>query len=142
MKHKAVAVVSILFSSSGSLQSAEPAPSQCLGYQTSVSLSGVLERRTYPGRPNFESIEAGDEPETGFYLVLPKAACFDAGSDPDASNLIGVRLVQLNLKPEQYEELRPYLGKPISIQGSVYEAMSGHHHAPVVLMFGRVLRGS
>jgi hypothetical protein len=142
MKHKAAVIVSILLTSSGSLQSAESASSQCLGYQTPVSLSGVLERRTYPGRPNFESIDAGDEPETGFYLVLPKAACFDAGSDPDAANVSDVRLVQLNLKPEQYDQLRPYLGKSISIQGAVYEAMSGHHHAPVVLMFGRVLRGS
>jgi hypothetical protein len=144
MKHKATLILGILLTVGGSVLSSEKStPSKCLGYQPAlISMSGVLERRTFPGRPNFESVAAGDEPETGFYLALPRAACFSAGSDPDASNLRDVRLVQLNLKPEQYDQLRPYLGKTISIQGAVYEAMSGHHHAPVVLMFGRLLPGS
>jgi hypothetical protein len=142
VKHKAVVIGSILLATAGSALSEEAAPSQCLGYRTVISMSGVLERRTFPGRPNFESISAGDEPEIGFYLVLPNAACFDAGADPDAPNLTGVRLIQLNLNADQYDQLRPYLGTTVAIQGWAYEAMSGHHHAPIVLMFGKLLRGS
>lgn len=37
---------------------------QCLEYEpSSVSLVGTIVRRTYPGRPNYESIKKGDEPE-------------------------------------------------------------------------------
>lgn len=109
---------------------------ECLAYQPAiVSLSGMLERRVYPGRPNFESLEEGDEPETGFYLVLPKPVCFGGGAGADGASMVaGVTLVQLNLEPAQFEELRPHLGEVISVRGGVHESFSGHHHAPVVMI--------
>jgi hypothetical protein len=38
-----------------------------------VSLEGVIELQTFPGRYNYESIAAGDEPEKGYYLRLSQS---------------------------------------------------------------------
>ena len=55
--------VSIAIASSGS---AGRAPGECLLYEPQiVSLAGTLRRKTFPGRPNYESVARGDEAETG-----------------------------------------------------------------------------
>jgi len=52
--------------SNSTATTAPPAAAVCLAYAPfRVSLSGTLERRTYPGHPNYESIALGDEAETG-----------------------------------------------------------------------------
>ena len=106
--------------------------SECLklGPET-VILSGKLERHTYPGRPNYEDIKKGDEPETGFYLSLKKPVCYvgDELSDPKQN----VSLVQLVLDQKGYDELRPYLGKNIKLKGGLFGSHTGHHHAPILL---------
>lgn len=38
-----------------------------------VTLRGKLIRHTFPGAPNYESIESGDYPETRWVLVIPEA---------------------------------------------------------------------
>jgi hypothetical protein len=111
----------------------------CLKYEpVVVELSGKLERHTYPGPPNYESVKNGDEAETGFYLVLSKPICMDAG---EATGINGaqtnVTLVQLNLDSSGYDRLRPSLGKEVTVRGTLYAAHTGHHHAPVVLLVAK-----
>jgi Domain of unknown function (DUF4431) len=109
----------------------------CLPHEpASVLLMGKLQRRTYPGPPNYESIAKGDAPETGFYLLLPKAVCTagDDFVDPQKD----VRLVQLVLTKQGYEQLRPYLGRSVHLRGTLFGAHTGHHHAPVLLQFERM----
>lgn len=43
----------------------------CLKDGDTVSLVGKVWRETFPGRPNYQSIEDGDEPETVWALTLP-----------------------------------------------------------------------
>jgi Domain of unknown function (DUF4431) len=116
--------------------SAPTVSAACLKYEPDVvQLSGKLERRVYPGRPNYESVQKGDEAETGFYLVLSEPICTDA-SDPAGINSAqaNVRLVQLNLDKAGYDRLRPSLGKEVTVRGTLSAAHTGHHHAPVVLL--------
>ena len=49
---------------------AAPASATCLSYANRVSVTGTLTRTVFPGRPNFESVAKGDEPETYFVLRL------------------------------------------------------------------------
>jgi len=108
---------------------------QCLSYGPEiVSVSGQLERHTFPGRPNYESVENGDEAETGFYLKLAHPVCTlgDAQS-PDAYPQEGVTSIQLVLDQEGYEELRPLLGMQLNLRGKLFAAHTGHHHAPLLL---------
>jgi len=46
---------------------------ECMNYEPdAVSLTGKIIRKTFPGRPNYESIKAGDEPETYWILISDK----------------------------------------------------------------------
>lgn len=111
------------------------AAQQCLRYEPAVvALSGTLVRKTFPGPPNFESVEAGDRAETGYYLQLASGICTRAAKDDDSGDHDGVKEIQLVLSGPQYEALRPKLGARVTLTGSLFEAHSGHHHTPVLLM--------
>lgn len=106
--------------------------SPCLRYESdTVALAGTLRRETFPGPPNFESVGRGDRPETGYYLHLASPVCTVADSNNDA--VPGARLVQLVLDSAGYARLRPRLGRRVQLRGILFAAMSGHHHAPVVM---------
>jgi len=96
-----------------------------------VAITGRLERRTYPGPPNYESVKTGDAAETGFYLVLAAPICSQPGAT--AGGKRNVRLVQLVLDQRGYDSLRPRLGKSVTLRGTMFEAITGHHHAPLLL---------
>lgn len=109
---------------------AQAAP--CLHYAPEhVALHGKLERLSFPGAPNFESIAAGDEVETGFYLRLAEAICMAGDGDNDAQ--AHVDLVQVLLDKPGYARMRPALGTTITLNGTLMGALSGHHHARVLL---------
>jgi uncharacterized protein YecT (DUF1311 family) len=117
------------------IESSGATGSSCLPYQSKQTiLIGRLVRKTYPGRPNYESVSHGDEPETGFYLMLDKPVC-TAGSDEDpmTAPLANVSQVQLVLDNSTYTMLRPLISKRIKISGQLFSAHTGHHHAPLLL---------
>ena len=107
----------------------------CLNYEPdTVEIAGTLQRLTYPGRPNYESIAEGDEPETGFYLILTKPVCTRGDSlSSDAYPIERVDTVQLVLDSAGYAQLRPSLGQNLSLSGTLFPAQTGHHHAPLLL---------
>lgn len=107
---------------------------ECLKYEPAVvTVSGELHRATFPGRPNFESIASGDEPETGFYLTLKEPLCTQADAAGEQEAQEGVHEVQLVLTQKQYAQWRPKLGQQVTLHGGLFAAFSGHHHAPVLL---------
>lgn len=114
---------------SGIARAAEP----CLPYEPAVvTLTGKLVERTYPGPPNYASVEAGDEPETHYYLALAKPICTTAGGELEPAQS-GVKEVQLVLENEGYARLRAMLGKTVTLSGTMFARHTGHHHAPVLL---------
>ena len=113
----------------------------CLAYEPdTVALSGVLERRTYPGRPNYESVDRGDERETGFYLVVHPGLCVTRNLDEINQPTAGVQLVQLVLDQAGYEHLRPFLTKTVTLRGTLYHSHTGHHHAELLLQVANARR--
>jgi hypothetical protein len=111
------------------------AASQCLSYEPDrTKLSGRLERHTFPGRPNFENVAAGDEAETGFYLTLANPVCTLGDKDSAFSYpQEGITFVQLVLEQHGYARLRPYLNKRVTLTGQLFARFTGHHHAPLLL---------
>ena len=107
----------------------------CLRYGSdTVALSGVLERIVFPGRPNYESVATGDEPEAGFYLRLSRAICTVGDrNSPDAYPIAAADTVQLVLDSAGYALLRPKLGTAVTLKGTLFARHTGHHHAPVLL---------
>jgi hypothetical protein len=103
---------------------------------TAVRLTGILRRHTYPGVPNFESVAKGDEAENGFYLHLDRGICAPATEEYEAAR--DVRLVQFDLDQAGYDRLRSRLGRRVTVEGSIFGAITGHHHAPVLMWLVRV----
>ena len=105
------------------------ANAECLpGDPAIVHVSGVLKRITFAGRPNYEDITKGDEPETYFVLFLDKPICLTNATEISTSEL---QLFFLRPK-QQYDQFRPKLGHKITLSGSLWVAVSGHHHTPLM----------
>ncbi|HKQ90388.1 MAG TPA: DUF4431 domain-containing protein [Blastocatellia bacterium] len=109
------------------------AAAQCLAYEPKVvRLSGVIVRETHPGRPNYESIANGDEPETIWVLKLKKEICVIASDDinVEADN---EKEIQLVLEAEQYRRYRRLLGQRVTVSGRLFHSHTGHHHKALLL---------
>lgn len=116
------------------IQSSNFSYKNCLSYGPQVVVSGQLARKTFPGRPNYESVAKGDEPETGFYLTLDNPVCTIGDSDnATTAPLKNVRQVQLLLDESTYTMLRPLISKHLKLRGQLISGHTGHHHAPLLL---------
>lgn len=111
------------------------AQARCLPFEPdTVVVAGLLVRRSDPGPPNYESIAAGDLEERYFYLLPVDPLCTLAGADSSLERALQeVRSVQLLLGPVEYDLLLPLLGQVISLRGTLSQAITGHHHAPLLL---------
>jgi hypothetical protein len=119
------------------------ARAQCLSYGGKVHLAGTLERKTFPGPPEFESIAAGDEAETVWLLRLDAPVCV-AADRRDASGVnaaaSSLKEVQLLLNADQYRLYAKWIGTRVVLRGKLYGAATRHHRTPVLLEqveFGR-----
>ena len=71
----------VLLSLASSLLSAPPArAADCLKDGATVKLTGVVSRETFPGPPNYTSIDDGDKPETVWILTVAIPHCVTAES--------------------------------------------------------------
>lgn len=108
----------------------------CLSYEPAVvSLKGTLVRKTFPGPPNYESVSKGDAAETYWLLRLAQPICVDANTkEPDLGGPhTDLRLIQLVVKPQVYKNKAALVGKSVVASGTLFEAITGHHHTPVLL---------
>ena len=111
-------------------QAAEP----CLRYEpATVRVAGTLSRHTYYGEPGFGEDPKHDHKETGFYLDLATPICMAPGGDYIDVAKTGIRRIQLVLDSAGYATLRPFLGKRITLRGTMFGAITGHHFTPVLL---------
>ena len=122
---------------------AQSAHAACLSYTGRARIEGTLERKTFPGPPQYESIAAGDEPETVWLLKLDAPVCVSADpNDPSGVNAAAssVGAVQLILDASQYHTYERWIGKHAILEGRLLGAMTAHHHTPVLMddiVFGR-----
>lgn len=99
-----------------------------------VQLTGEVARKTFPGRPNFESIANGDEPETYIVFKLKSPICVHpAKDDLDDDPADNVYLMQMLLTSnESISYFRSLMNKTVVLEGSFFSAITGHHHTPVL----------
>lgn len=114
----------------------------CLSYLPDVvKLTGVITEKTFPGKPNFESVERGDEPETSWYLTLTSPACIAEQKieDHTLQAYADVREMRLVIEDRQtYDKYRPLLGRTVTVTGTLDEAVSMHSHTPVMLSVAHI----
>jgi hypothetical protein len=100
-----------------------------------VTLQGKLIRHTFPGVPNYESIEDGDYPETRWVLEIPKT---------EIRRLIDSKYVSENLYEDSgegwvqlipaYTEQSPqsFLNKQVVVKGYL-GTLASHIHTPATI---------
>jgi hypothetical protein len=109
---------------------------QCLSYSGEITLQGVLSRHTFPEQPNYENIANGDAKATYFFISPKQPLCVVEGAMGQGERAVGdVKRVQLVFMGVQdsYGPLRKFLGREVVCRGSLFPAISGHHHSPVLL---------
>jgi hypothetical protein len=113
----------------------EPAPvtQTCLNFEPeTVSLKGTIKRRTFPGPPNYESVEKGDQPEVMWVLHVARPICVSASGDQNAEkNVSNFQLVFAGA--EDYRRYRSFVGKHATVNGTLFSAQTGHHYTRVLL---------
>jgi len=110
------------------------AAQNCFGYGPTVTLTGKLHSRVFPGPPNYESIRQGDRKETALLLTLVKEIC-TTGSDPlgidvPEANLRDIQLVITN--DAHWKVVHRLMGKRVIVTGTLFHAHTGHHITKVL----------
>jgi hypothetical protein len=107
--------------------------SQCLDYEPSiVELTGTMKSVVFPGRPNYESVKEGDEPETHWVLYLDSAICVN-GDPKDNFKQAETKIKSLQLLIGNYNKYRHLLGQKVTVKGMLTHGFTAHHHTPVML---------
>lgn len=109
----------------------------CFNYEPDLTtLTGKIIRKTFPGRPNYESIQDGDEPETYWLLVSDKPFCVN-GKNGDASYSLETKIKQIQLvftaASDEYKKYKNLVGKNVIIHGQIFPMQTGHHHTNVLI---------
>jgi hypothetical protein len=97
-----------------------------------IELTGVVKTLKFPGPPNYTSIKEGDADETGPYLVLHDPIDVLASKSNDNTSEKNVKLLQLVVKNKN-DWVKVYDGNKVHIIGTLFQALTGHHHARVLL---------
>jgi hypothetical protein len=130
-----VAATLVLFSATGSIGHTA-ATESCLSYEPRVvRIAGVLGQKTVPGPPNYESIRNSDRPETYWFMKLSHPVCVDQDkAEPDRNPAEkSISRIQLVPGPAGYAAYAGLLGKRVVATGTLFGAITGHHHTPVLL---------
>ncbi|RAX14197.1 DUF4431 domain-containing protein [Photorhabdus bodei] len=113
---------------------ADKATENCYKERQKITLDGTLLRITYPGPPNYESVENGDSPET-YWVLQPDKAIKCATGAPEFGDR---SLMQLVVEDEFYTVYRSLIGHRVRVTGTIMYAVTGHHHTPIMLETQRI----
>jgi hypothetical protein len=98
--------------------------------QDTVALAGRLTWRVYAGRPNYESVASGDQPDTVIVLRLDRPLCTQASETWDAH--VDVSEVQLVLPADDFRAALHLRDAHFVLHGFLRGADWGWHHLAVL----------
>lgn len=135
LKHRLV-VIAIACCSASQARAMPP----CLHYGGDpVALTGQVIRKTFYGPPNYGDNPKTDLRETQAILVLSKPICIDAGSGINEEAERVQRKV--TLLPSAGFDPSKYLGKVVTVEGTLFHSHTGHHHTAVLMQTSGVKTG-
>lgn len=100
----------------------------------SANFTGFVWRETFPGPPNYESLET-DARETYWMLVLPNPITMIASSPEDNSSfeISNIKTLQMMLNETQYKENVHLVLSDASVSGRLFHSHTGHHHGDALI---------
>lgn len=103
-------------------------------------LGGWLFERTFPGPPNYESIESGDRPERQWLLWLEQPISVKAKPGEELNFTVEdareITLVILDQK--NYRRWRHLLGMRVVAAGGLFCGMTAHYRTDVAMTVSRL----
>lgn len=108
-----------------------PVLAACLdiSQKPTISATGILTRPILPGRPNYEDVRNGDEPEKVYILTLDSPFCVTGDGFAEDNSVID----RIQLIDEKFM-LSRLVGKSIEVKGvEPFGSHTGHHHAPLLM---------
>jgi hypothetical protein len=94
-----------------------------------TELTGRVSIQTFFGPPNYGESPETDSKERQAILHLNRPICTIASKDsPAEENQTDVTLV-----PMGNFSLVPFDGKPVTVRGELFHAITGHHHTDVLI---------
>jgi hypothetical protein len=100
----------------------------CSYKQKEVVLEGSLYKKTYPGPPEYASIENGDSPETSWILALKNPIHVGEKSEYDDDHLNSPEKYVIEVvvvPPDDCSD--SVMNKKVRVTGSLFHAHTGHH---------------
>ena len=98
----------------------------------SLSFTGKLVDRVFPGPPNYRSVAKGDAPERTLILEMSASICItDGGQMADPKRKFDT--IHLYAPNDLAPILAAAKGRVVTVTGSGFPEHTGHHHAPLVL---------
>lgn len=92
-------------------------------------LAGTISVETFFGPPGYGESPDTDAKERQAILHLAQPLCTVASDNaPAAQDQVKVTLV-----PMQPLDLRAFVGKAVTVRGSLFHAITGHHHTDVLI---------
>ena len=121
---------------------APPAFADCLKFAPAkVTLTGVIRTRVDFGPPNYGEDLKHDSKEEHLYLHLDKSVCIEADPASESEAVKKTRLMEMVYFIHQplmvYFIHQPFkhewLGKHVSVTGTLFHAITGHHWTPALI---------
>lgn len=121
------------------LKASNAAESECLEYRpATVTLTGTIIRHIDYGPPNYGEDPAHDAKEVYWYLQLDDPVCVNGKKDHSEEmegekNVRKAQIVYLNGYPRGDN----WINHRASITGTLFHAITGHHHTKVLIEAGK-----
>lgn len=102
---------------------------QCIKSEgTKLERQGIVFKASFPGAPNYESVESGDKLETYWFVKFNQPVCVQ---DLDLDSVVEFQLLFQSAK--KASSLALVEGAPYKISGVTFMGVSGHHRTPVLI---------
>jgi Domain of unknown function (DUF4431) len=110
---------------------------ECLKDGQDVTFTGTVSRETFPGPPNYESIDDGDAPETYRILTISTPQCVAAESmEGGALYEVAKSTTRFQLAFEDasiYKSQKNLVENGAIVEGQLFAGHSGHHHTKALI---------
>ncbi len=118
------------------------ADQSCLEYEPKlVILSGTITRHLEYGPPNYGEDPVHDAKEIYWYLDLDKPICVNGKNEdsPEMEGETGVQHLQI-VYMHGYPRGRGWVNHRVTITGTLFHAISGHHHTKVLITADKTVK--
>jgi hypothetical protein len=114
----------------------------CLEYEPAVvTIQGSVSLKPAYGPPGFGEDPKRDAREDYLALTFDTPACMAASSKPDAEDVAETDIKTMQLvfpNGDAFQLAKQWIGKQISVTGSLYHGFTGHHHTTVLLKVNEI----